>query len=176
MNPSFVVADELHRWKTRKQLENWDVLSLGGVTRRQPLTIAITTAGTQNESPLAWRLHEKTRRIEDGVAPDPTFIGRIFGAGEKDDWTHESTWIKANPSLKNRGGFLDITRIREKYEASLSDPEAQSAFRRYYLNIWDQKEHRAIDLAKWDASAGPWRAPDCCRSRQAKKYDNCPPR
>jgi len=158
VNPSCVVADELHRWRTRKQIENWDVLSLGGVTRRQALTISITTAGVQNESPLAWRLHEKTRRIEEGVIQDPTFLGRIYGAGEKDDWASEATWIKANPSLKERGGFLDIAKIREKYEASLSDPESQSAFRRYYLNIWDQKEHRVIDLAKWEASAGPWRS------------------
>ena len=27
VNPAFVVADEVHRWKTRKQIENWDVLS-----------------------------------------------------------------------------------------------------------------------------------------------------
>jgi len=45
VNPAFVVADEVHRWKTRKQLENWDVLSKGGITRKQTLTIAITTAG-----------------------------------------------------------------------------------------------------------------------------------
>jgi phage terminase large subunit-like protein len=158
VNPSCVVADELHRWRTRKQIENWDVLSLGGITRRQALTIAITTAGVQNESPPAWRLHEKTRRIEEGVIPDPTFLGRIFGASEKDDWTSEATWIKANPSLKERGGFLDIAKIREKYEASLSDAESQTAFRRYYLNIWDQKENRVIDLVKWEASAGPWTA------------------
>lgn len=175
VNPAFVVADELHRWRTRKQLENWDVLSLGGVTRRQPLTIAITTAGVQNESPLAWRLHEKTRRIEDGVVQDPTFLGRIFGASEKDDWTAESTWIKANPSLKQRGGFLDIARIREKYEASLSDPESQSAFRRYYLNIWDQKEHRVIDLARWDASAGLWTAVGLLPKRPADKVRPLPP-
>ena len=67
----------------------------------------------------------------------------------------EATWIKANPSLKQNGGFLDIAKIREKYEASLSDPESQRAFRRYYLNIWDQKEHRVIDLGKWDASSRP---------------------
>jgi len=158
VNPAFVVADELHRWRTRKQQENWDVLSLGGITRRQTLTIAITTAGVQNESPLAWRLHEKTRRIEDGVIQDPTFLGRIYGASETDDWTAEATWIKANPSLKERGGFLDIAKIREQYEASLSDPESQSAFRRYYLNLWDQKEHRAIDMVKWEASRGPWKA------------------
>jgi phage terminase large subunit-like protein len=175
VNPACVVADELHRWKTRKQLENWDVLSLGGVTRRQPLTIAITTAGVQNESPLAWRLHEKTRRIEDGVVQDPTFAGRIYGASEKDDWTAESTWIKANPSLKQRGGFLEIARIREKYEASLSDPESQSAFRRYYLNIWDQKEHRVIDLARWDASAGPWTAAGLLPKKPAEKVRRLPP-
>jgi phage terminase large subunit-like protein len=156
VNPSFVVADELHRWRTRKPLENWDVLSLGGITRRQTLTVAVSTAGVQNESPLAWRLHQKTLRIEDGVIQDPTFIGRVYGASAKDDWTAEATWIKANPSLKERGGFLDIAKIRERYNASLSDPESQSAFRRYYLNLWDEKEHRVIDLAKWEASAGPW--------------------
>jgi phage terminase large subunit-like protein len=175
VNPACVVADELHRWKTRKQLENWDVLSLGGVTRRQPLTIAITTAGVQNESPLAWRLHEKTRRIEDGVVQDPAFVGRIFGASEKDDWTVESTWIKANPSLKERGGFLDISRIREKYEASLSDPESQSAFRRYYLNVWDQKEHRVIDLARWDVSAGPLTSAGLMPKDPADKVRQLPP-
>src|SRR5207244_10825423 len=64
VNPACTVADEVHRWKTRKQLENWDVLSNGGITRRQTLTIAITTAGVQNESPLAWRLHENARKIQ----------------------------------------------------------------------------------------------------------------
>src|ERR1700693_3424299 len=146
-----------------------------GNPRRQPLTIAITTAGVQNESPLAWRLHEKTRRIEDGVVQDPTFLGRIYGASEKDDWTAESTWIKANPSLKPRGGVLASARIREKYEASLSDPESQSAFRRYYLNIWDQKEHRVIDLARWDASAGPWRAAGLLPKKPAEKVRLLPP-
>jgi len=33
VNPAVVIADEIHRWKTRKQLDNWDVLSNGGITR-----------------------------------------------------------------------------------------------------------------------------------------------
>ena len=154
VNPSVVVADEVHRWSTRKQLENWDVLSLGGITRKQSLTIAITTAGVQSESPLAWRLHEKTLKIQQGVISDPTFYGRIYGAEETDDWTEEQTWIKANPSLVENGGFLPLAKIREKYQAALSDPEGQFAFKKYYLNIWGQKENRAINMAEWDA---------CCR-------------
>lgn len=157
VNPAVVVADELHRWKTRKQLENWDVLSNGGITRRQTLTIAITTAGVQNESPLAWRMHEKTKRIEAGIVADPKFYGKIYGADKEDDPSSEATWIKAMPSLKQNGGFLDIAKIREKYASHLAEGDLTS-FKRYFLNLWDQKENLAIDMSQWDASAGDWKA------------------
>ena len=157
VNPSCVIADEVHRWKTRKQIENWDVLSNGGITRRQTLTIAITTAGVQTDSPLAWRLHEKTRKINAGIVEDPKFFGRIYGADKTDDPGDPKTWIKANPSLKENGGFLDIEKVREKYVSHVAEGDLTS-FNRYYLNIWDQKENRAIDMGKWDASAGDWTA------------------
>lgn len=159
VNPKFVVADELHRWRTRKQIENWDVLRLGGIARKhKTLTIAITTAGVQSESPLAWRLHEKTRRIEEGVVSDASFYGRIYAADPKADWTDEKTWISANPSLRENGGFLNIAKIREEYESSLSEPDGQAAFRRYYLNLWDEKAARAIDMKLWHACKRDWDA------------------
>ena len=157
VNPAVVIADEIHRWKTRKQLDNWDVLSNGGITRRQTLTIAITTAGVQNESPLAWRLHEKSRKIQEGIVSDEKFYGRIYGAAKEDDPADPATWIKANPSLKQNGGFLDIEKIREKYVSHEAEGDLTS-FKRYYLNMWDQKESRAIDMVRWDASAGDWHA------------------
>lgn len=157
VNPAVVVADEVHRWKTRKQLENWDVLSNGGITRKQTLTIAITTAGVQNESPLAWRLHEKTKRIAEGIVADPKFYGRIYGADPDDDPAADATYIKACPSLKENGGFLDIEKIREKYRSHVAEGDLTS-FKRYFLNLWDQKESRAFSMHDWDASAGDWRA------------------
>lgn len=157
VNPAVVVADEVHRWKTRKQLENWDVLSNGGITRNQTLTIAITTAGVQNESPLAYRLHEKTKRIKSGIVSDPKFYGRIYAADPKDDPSAEATWIKAHPSLRENGGFLDIQKLRDRHDALLAEGDLTS-WKRYFLNIWDQKENPAFDIGKWDASAGPWQA------------------
>src|SRR5260370_35161921 len=62
VNPAVVIADEIHRWKTRKQLDNWDVLSNGGITRRQTLTIATTTAAGHDEAALARRLNNKSRQ------------------------------------------------------------------------------------------------------------------
>lgn len=155
VNPACTVADEVHRWKTRKQLENWDVLSKGGITRKQTLTIAITTAGVQEDSPLAWKLHEKTRRIQDGVVSDTRFYGKLYGADKTDDPSLPETWIKANPSLIENGGFLDKEKIRKEYESAAAEGDLTS-FKRYFLNVWDQKENRAIDMVKWDASAGPW--------------------
>jgi phage terminase large subunit-like protein len=154
-NPYFTVADELHRWRTRKQMENWDVIALSGITRKQSMTLAITTAGVQSESPLAWRLHDKTDKLRRGIVSDPTFYGRIYGADPKDNWEDEKTWIKANPSLKENGGFLDIAKLRETYESMLSDTEAQRSFRRYYLNMWDEKANRAIDMLQWEACQKP---------------------
>jgi phage terminase large subunit-like protein len=157
INPLCAVVDEVHRWKTRKQLENWDVLSKGGITRRQTLTIGITTAGVQDESPLAWRLHEKTRKISEGVVSDPRFYGRIYGALNTDDPGDPETWIKANPSLRVNGGFLELDKIKKEYESAVAEGDL-TGFKRYFLNIWDQKADRAIDMAKWEASSGPWKA------------------
>lgn len=157
VNPACTVADEVHRWKTRKHLENWDVLSKGGITRKQTLTIAITTAGVQDESPLAWKLHEKTRKIADGIVSDAGFFGRIYGADREDDVSLPATWIKANPSLLENGGFLNKNKIGKEYEKALSEGDLTS-FKRYFCNIWDQKENRAIDMVQWDASSGCWEA------------------
>lgn len=158
VNPACSVCDEVHRWKTRKMLENHDVLSLGGIARKQTLNINITTAGVQSESPLAWRLHEKTLRIRDGIASDPTFYGRIYAADPKDDWQDEKTWIKANPSLKENGGFLDIAKIRQKFVAAQADSDGPRSFRRYFLNLWDEAHNRAIDMQQWDRCKGDWNA------------------
>ena len=155
VNPAVTVADEVHRWRTRKQIENWDVLTKGGITRKQTLSIAITTAGVQDESPLAWKLHEKTRKIAAGIVSDARFYGRIYGADKTDDPALPATWIKAIPSLIENGGFLELDKIRKQYESAVAEGDLTS-FKRYFLNIWDQKENQAIDMVQWDASAGPW--------------------
>lgn len=154
VNPAFIVADEVHRWKTRKQLENWDVLSKGGITRKKALTIAITTAGVASESPLAWKLHDKTVKINQGIVTDERFFGVIYAADPTDDPGDPATWRKANPSLKPKG-FLDESRIKKEYDSAVAEGDLTS-FKRYFLNIWDQKENRAVDLRQWDACPAPW--------------------
>jgi phage terminase large subunit-like protein len=80
MAPSFVVRDELHRWRTRKALELNEILERGMVKRENPLIVDITTAGEEDESPLCWRRHEYARQIAEGAFEDRRFYGRIWAA------------------------------------------------------------------------------------------------
>ncbi|MGC9999879.1 MAG: hypothetical protein ABSE21_07240 [Bryobacteraceae bacterium] len=50
-------------------------------------------------------------------------------------------------------GFITEDKIRKEYKSAESEGDLTS-FKRHFLNNWDQKEDRAIELAKWDASAG----------------------
>src|SRR5580765_2113403 len=159
-NPSFSCLDELHRWTERKQFENYDVLTKGGITRKDTITVNITTAGTIDKSPLAWRLHNKTIRIQQGIHKDERFYGRIYAADKTDDWTLEATWLKANPSLVgNPGGFVPLSKYRDEYTSALTDRLAQSSFKRYFLNLWDEAGLRAFEPAKWDLCHGDWTNP-----------------
>jgi phage terminase large subunit-like protein len=165
INPHCVIADELHRWKVGKALDLWEILERGTIARRQPLMLAITTAGVQDESPLCWRLHEYARQVRDGVFTDPHFYGRIFGALPTDDWTDVHTWAKANPSLQSIDdmpqrvpGFLKLSALQKLYTGAVNDPAQATEFKRFHLNIWGQAENRAIDMRQWAACGGELRA------------------
>lgn len=74
-----------------------------------------------------------------------------------DDPADGRTWIKANPSLKESGGFLDKEKIRQQYVSHQAEADL-SSFKRYFLNNWGQKERRAIDMNLWRACRRDWDA------------------
>jgi len=154
INPSCVVFDELHRQKTR---DLWDVLTYGSDTRRQPLTFAITTAGIIGESPVCEQQHSYAESILKGVFKDPTFYPVIYGLDEKEDWTLEANWYKANPAL---GDFLPVLKVRDACEKAKRLPAEQNSFRRLRLNQWTSQETRWIPLAEWEECAAPFNPDD----------------
>jgi phage terminase large subunit-like protein len=149
LNISGLVADEMHAWPGRAM---WDVLTVGtGITRRQQLIVVITTAGWDLNS-IGGILHKRAMQAIVDPASDPTFLARIYGAAEDDDWNDEAVWIKANPSL---GYLFEIEDIREEYQQALRSPSDENNFRRFRLNQWVKQETRWIQMAEWDACAGP---------------------
>lgn len=142
-NASAVVYDELHAAPNR---DLWDVLATSMGARRQPLMIAITTAGFDRES-ICWEQHAYAERVLSGQVVDPTFFARIYAAAESDDWSSPDTWRRANPNLG--------VSVREEFLAAecakaMAIPAYQNTFRRLYLNQWTSQDVRWMDMTAWD--------------------------
>jgi phage terminase large subunit-like protein len=133
LNCHGVVFDELHSQKTR---DLWDVLTTSTGARRQPLVVALTTAGHDRTS-ICWEVHEYALAVKSGLIEDDTFLPVVYAADPDDDWTKEETWQKANP------GFGSICK-REYFEQMVSNaksnPSMVNTFLRLHLNIWTSAE------------------------------------
>ena len=146
-NASGVIFDELHAQPNR---ELWDVLNTSTGARRQPVTVAITTAGYDRES-ICFEVHDYACKVRDGVIPDDTFLAVIHAASDTADWKDPVVWKAANPGL---GKTVKLAYLEQEARKAGETPSYQNTFRRLHLNQWTQQNTRFIDLAMWDACSG----------------------
>lgn len=149
-NPSCILLDEYHVQKDRELV---DVLETATGARRQPLTIYLTTAGFDRQSPC-YKTWERAEKIRDGVIHDPTFLPCIYAADKDADPFVEATWRAANPNY-------DVT-IKPDYFHKMAAQAKESAademtFRRLHLNQWTSSEEKFFRHGAWDACSKPLR-------------------
>lgn len=144
LNAHGVVFDELHAQPTRAL---WDVLTTSTGARRQPLVVAITTAGYDRQS-ICWEQHEYARQVLAGIIEDPSFFPYVCAAEMEDDWLDEDVWRKANPNL---GVSVKMDYMKNEARRARLTPAYQNTFRRLHLNQWTQQETRWLPLEAWDA-------------------------
>jgi len=145
LNASGIVFDELHAQPNR---ELWDVLTTSVGSRRQPLTIAITTAGFDRNS-ICYEQHVYAEKVRDGIIDDPTFLAVIFAADPGDDWTAPETWKKANPNL---GISISEEYLAGECKKAKETPGYENTFKRLHLNLWTEQETRWVAIEAWDAN------------------------
>jgi phage terminase large subunit-like protein len=156
-NASAVIYDELHAAPNR---ELWDVLATSQGARRQPLMMAISTAGYDRHS-ILWELYAHAKKVRETPALDPTFLPVIYEAPPDADWTRERVWRQANPAL---GDFRSLEEMQIAAARAQEIPAQENSFRRLYLNQWTEQAARWLALAAWDACAGA-RDPAALRGR-----------
>lgn len=157
LNIHGAIVDELHAHKTR---EMWDVLETATGSRRQPLQIAITTAGFDRDS-ICYEQYEYLLRIlKEFDKPNGFFDDSYFGLiytldmpekeGETgDDYKNESVWLKANPNLEISQKLDDL---RRKIKKVSGVPSAVNNFLRKHMDVWVQQSTRWIDMDLWDSN------------------------
>jgi phage terminase large subunit-like protein len=142
-NAHGVIFDELHAQPNR---ELWDVLTTSTGARRQPLIVAITTAGFDRNS-ICWEIHQYANQVLRGIIDDPAFLPIIFAAEEKDDWQSPEVWKKANPGL---GISIKYDYLEAECKKAIDVPAYENTFRRLHLNQWTRQDVRWIPMHAWD--------------------------
>lgn len=175
-NPHFIVRDELHAWQKRHRGLQ-EKLETGFGSRRQPLTMTITTAG-DDKSEIWLEEHDYAVRVLESVITgkivDDTYFAFIAcidyrehpcfrckgddchwcgGTGmiPADDPFDESCWPKANPNL---GVSMKAERLREKANKAKNKPAALNQFLRYHCNVRVASTARLIAPEVWAACRG----------------------
>lgn len=146
LNAHGIVIDEVHALPNR---DLYDVLTTSTGARRQPLTVAITTAGFDRHS-LCYELYDYAVKVRDGILIDEAFLPVIFEAGKDDDWKSPATWRKAHPGLG--------VSVKEEYFAAECTkaqqlPGYENTFKRLLLNMWTESNVRWIPRETWDTCA-----------------------
>jgi phage terminase large subunit-like protein len=143
LSPNLVIMDELHALPNR---ELFDVMTLGMGARRQPLLLAITTAGvksdTTGQDSVAYSLYQYGQKVSRGEVTDPSFFMAWWEAPADSDHRDPETWKLANPA------FGDLNAIEDFESAVKRTPEAE--FRTKRTNAWVSSQQAWLPTGSWE--------------------------
>jgi phage terminase large subunit-like protein len=146
LNASAVICDELHVWTKPDARELYEALVTSQGARRQPINIAITTAGTAE--PTLWLdIHNYAEQVRDGIIVDPSFLPAIWAAKKDEPWDDKEVWYKVNPSL---GDTVQEEFYEQECAKAKALPSYANAFRRLYLNQPTEQMDRFLSMDDYD--------------------------
>jgi phage terminase large subunit-like protein len=159
LNPHGHLPDEVH---AHKDAGVWNVMDTGMGARRQPLTMAITTAGVFDQTAVGWQKHAYAQSVLEGAFEDDSFFAFIAALDEQDDPFAPATWAKANPNL---GVSVYPSYMEGQALKAQREPAFYNDFLRLHLNQWTQQVTRWIPPEAWAACAaqpGALEGRSCC--------------
>ena len=136
-----VIFDELHV----SNREMWEVMLSSQGARRNPLTVALTTAGHDKKS-VCWEVWKYAEAVRTGAIKDETFLPAIYCSPPDSDWREESTWAIANPNL---GVSVKRDFLRSECQRAIEMPAYENTFKQLYLNCWTEQDTRWIGMHNW---------------------------
>lgn len=143
LSPHGDIRDEVHAW-TDHELAG--VLNTAMGSRRQPLTLEVTTAGTYDPQGVGWQHHDYATQILEGAFEDDRQFVYISAIDDNDDPWDPRTWAKANPNL---GVSLKPDFIAEQAAEGQRSPNAANDFLRLHCNRWTSQVERWLNVERW---------------------------
>jgi len=144
-SPHCAIVDEYHEHKTSELL---DTMETGMGAREQPLSLVISTAGSNVSSPCRedWKSCERILENTGGFEDDTTFC-IIYSIDQDDQWDTEESLIKANP---NWGVSINSERMLAELKVAQQTARKQSAYKTKYLNQWVTAKEGFFNVSEWE--------------------------
>ncbi len=92
------MADEIASWPSAGGLKFYEVLKSSQGARKQPLLIAISSAGYENEGPYD-ELFKRATRLLKGDSRETRFLPIMYTIDDPAKWDDVNEWQKSNPNL-----------------------------------------------------------------------------
>ena len=115
LNSHLVVIDELHGITDRTVYE---VMKQSISSRKQPMIVMITTAGTVREN-IFDDMYNYATKVVDGAFEDDTFLPILYELDDLEEYADSANWSKANPAL---GTIKDLEYLSNQLERAKNNP------------------------------------------------------
>lgn len=145
LNVHAAIIDELHAHKTS---DMYDIVANGIAARKEPLILAITTAGDDTTS-KCYQERQVVVDILKGKATHDQYFGMVFCLDRGDDWLDPKVWPKANP---NYGVSVTEKYLHSVFEKVKVSPKQESITRQKHLNEWVGAVDGWIAPTVWEKS------------------------
>ncbi len=149
-NVSMAILDEYHAQSNQEVL---DILLHGTAARKQPLTVIISTAGENEDCPLAKeveRAKDQLSETSDSMC-DTGWLTVIYEAPEGWAWDDPKTWSAANPSY----GYTVYPEYYRDIVMQCDTKAKRANFERKHLNRFSAGSLKWLDVLLWDRMADP---------------------
>jgi phage terminase large subunit-like protein len=141
-NPSCAIMDERHEHQNNNLR---DTMVTGQGSRRQGLSVDITTAGTDSGSPC-YMEEKDCEKILDGIDENESFFCIMYAADEEDDWKSVIAQKKANPNF-GVSVFPDF--LAKQLRSALLSPQKQFIYKTKHLDLWGNSASAYFNMEAW---------------------------
>lgn len=139
LNSHLVIIDELHAIKDRNLYE---VMKQSTSSRRQPLVVMITTAGTVREC-IFDDIYNYANNILNGTIKNDSFLPVLYELDKTEEWKNIECWQKANPGL---GTIKQYKYLVEQVERAKDDLSSKKGILCKDFNIRSNTEEKWLDF------------------------------
>ena len=145
LNAHALFVDELHEFLLPKHLEALEAIETSMISRSQPITFVMTTAGHDTNS-RCFEDYLYAKDVASGRIKDDQFLPLVYEAGKDADWTDPKAWKRANPGL---GNIIPKENFEIEFQKALKRPHKVNSFKRLHLNMWANQLESWIDDGAW---------------------------